>query len=197
MVTLQRDSCDRYESCGPYGNCYADDPNCRCLRGFTPKSPESWRLIDWSDGCVRKRGLDCQNGDGFVKYDRMKLPDNSHLVTNRNFSLSLEECEAECLKNCSCMAYTKIDIHGNGGDCVMWFGDLVDMKYFPNGGSNLYIRMAQAELGMHCQLIGTKNTHTYSNEPLYGNNLLFALIDFSRKLSHILYFYDIPRIIIH
>ncbi|KAK6283668.1 hypothetical protein POUND7_002620, partial [Theobroma cacao] len=76
----------------------------------------------------------------------MKLPDNSHLVTNRNFSLSLEECEAECLKNCSCMAYTKIDIHGNGGDCVMWFGDLVDMKYFPNGGSNLYIRMAQAEL---------------------------------------------------
>ncbi|XP_007025873.2 PREDICTED: G-type lectin S-receptor-like serine/threonine-protein kinase At4g27290 isoform X1 [Theobroma cacao] len=146
MVTLQRDSCDRYESCGPYGNCYADDPNCRCLRGFTPKSPESWRLIDWSDGCVRKRGLDCQNGDGFVKYDRMKLPDNSHLVTNRNFSLSLEECEAECLKNCSCMAYTKIDIHGNGGDCVMWFGDLVDMKYFPNGGSNLYIRMAQAEL---------------------------------------------------
>ncbi|XP_022716025.1 G-type lectin S-receptor-like serine/threonine-protein kinase At4g27290 isoform X2 [Durio zibethinus] len=145
MVTLQRDSCDRYESCGPYGKCYTDVPNCRCLSGFTPKSPENWRLIDWSDGCVRKRNLDCEN-DGFVKYERMKLPDNSRLVTNRNFSLSLEECEAECLKNCSCMAYTRIDIHGNGGDCVTWFGDLVDMKYFSNGGNNLYIRMARAEL---------------------------------------------------
>ncbi|XVE87895.1 hypothetical protein DITRI_Ditri19aG0025400 [Diplodiscus trichospermus] len=41
MVTLQRDSCDRYESCGPYGNCYDNDPSCRCLRGCTPKSPEN------------------------------------------------------------------------------------------------------------------------------------------------------------
>ncbi|OMO64996.1 S-locus glycoprotein [Corchorus olitorius] len=146
MVTLQRDSCDRYESCGPYGNCYADEPPCRCLSGFTPKSPENWRLIDWSDGCVRKRDLDCQKRDGFVKYKKMKLPDNSHLVTNSNFSLSPEECEARCLNNCSCMAYTIINIHGNGGDCVMWFDDLVDMKYFPNGGNDIYIRMAQAEL---------------------------------------------------
>lgn len=147
MVTLQRDNCDRYESCGPNGNCYPDDPNCRCLKGFTPKFPENWRLIDWSDGCVRQRDLDCGNKDGFVKYVRVKLPDNSHLVTNRNFSLSLEECETECFKNCSCMAYTRIDIHGNGGDCVMWFGELVDMKYFSNGGENIYVRMARAELG--------------------------------------------------
>ncbi|XP_041026336.1 G-type lectin S-receptor-like serine/threonine-protein kinase At4g27290 isoform X2 [Juglans microcarpa x Juglans regia] len=144
MVTLQRDSCDRYGTCGPYGNCYSDGPKCNCLKGFTPKSPEDWSRIIWSGGCVRRWELECENGDGFVKYGGMKLPDHSHLVESRN--LSLEVCEAECLRNCSCMAFTLIDIHGNGGDCVMWFGDLVDMKHFPSGGDDLYIRMAKNEL---------------------------------------------------
>ncbi|EOY28493.1 S-locus lectin protein kinase family protein, putative isoform 1 [Theobroma cacao] len=143
IVSPQRDACDRYELCGSYGNCYSSDPNCRCLKGFKPKSPEDWRLIDWSGGCVRNRDLNCSNADGFVKYERMKLPDNAHLAANR--SLSLEECEAECQKNCSCMAYTRIDIHGNGRDCILWFGDLVDLRKYPEG-EDLYIRMARAEL---------------------------------------------------
>ncbi|KAF5472086.1 hypothetical protein F2P56_008828 [Juglans regia] len=144
VVNLQRDSCDRYGTCGPYGNCYNDGPSCKCLKGFTPKSPEDWSRIDWSGGCVRNWDLECENGDGFVKYGGKKLPDHSHLAASRN--LSLEECEAECSRNCSCMAFTLIDIHGNGGDCVMWFADLVDMRNFPSGGDDLYIRMAKKEL---------------------------------------------------
>ena len=145
LVVLQRDSCDRYGMCGACGNCYTDDPSCKCLKGFTPKSPQDWARIDWSGGCVRKWDLDCKNGDGFVKYGGLKLPDNSHLAASRN--LSLEQCKAECLRNCSCMAFTIIDIHGNGGDCVLWFSDLVDMRNFPSGGNDLYIRMAKEELG--------------------------------------------------
>ena len=144
MVTLQRDSCDSYMVCGPYGNCY-DGPKCECLNGFRPKSPDDWARVDWSGGCVRKWELDCGNGDGFVKYGGMKLPDNSHLAASRN--LSLEECKSVCLGNCSCMAFTMIDIHGNGGDCVLWFDDLLDMRDFSGGGDDLYIRMAKEELG--------------------------------------------------
>lgn len=144
-VTLQRDNCDRYGMCGPYGNCYSGDPNCRCMKGFSPSSPQSWDMLDWSGGCSRKRELDCNKGDGFVKYKSMKLPDYSQLWGNG--SLSPEDCRANCLRNCSCMAYTIIDIHGNGGDCVVWFKDLMDMKDYSEGGEDLYIRMAKSEIG--------------------------------------------------
>lgn len=155
FVTLQGDSCDTYGVCGPYGSCNTY-PNCKCLNGFRPKSPKEWERFVWSGGCERKWELNCGNGDGFVKFKSLKLPDNSYLSVNR--TLSHEECEAECLKNCSCTAYTRLDIHGNGGNCVMWSGDLVDMKNFPNGGEELYIRMAQAELSMYYQLIFVKDS---------------------------------------
>ncbi|KAI4368189.1 hypothetical protein MLD38_016775 [Melastoma candidum] len=144
IVTLQRDNCDRYDICGPYGSCYSSSPNCRCLSGFTPTSPQNWNSLDWTDGCMRKFALNCSNNDGFVKYEGLKLPDFSYLSTNR--SLSLKECQIICRQNCSCTAYTIIDIHGNGGDCVLWSGQLFDMKNYPDGGDVLYIRMARAEL---------------------------------------------------
>ena len=145
IVNLQGDACDRYETCGPYGICDSY-PNCKCLKGFEPKSPQDWERFDSSSGCVRKWEVSCGNGDGFVKYMGLKLPDNSFLAANR--TMSLEECEAECLKNCSCMAFSRLDIHGNGGNCVMWSGDLLDMKKFPDGDEELYIRMAREELSM-------------------------------------------------
>lgn len=146
VVTLQRDDCDRYSMCGPYGSCYSSNPNCICLDGFTPTSQQNWNSLDRTEGCMRKFALNCSNNDGFVKYNGLKLPDFSHLSADRN--LSLKECEMECGRNCSCTAYTVIDIHGSGGDCVMWYGQLVDMKNYPNGGDVLYVRMARAELGI-------------------------------------------------
>ncbi|KAK3023713.1 hypothetical protein RJ639_042723, partial [Escallonia herrerae] len=145
MVTLNRDYCDSYGMCGPYGNCYSDDPNCRCIDGFTPTSPQDWKLVDWKDGCTRKYELNCSNRDGFVRYTGLKLPDNSTVWPN--FSQSPETCRAECLRTCGCMAYANIDVHGNGSRCVVWLGQLIDMRSFPNGGEELYIRMAHAELG--------------------------------------------------
>ncbi|XP_030528919.1 G-type lectin S-receptor-like serine/threonine-protein kinase At4g27290 [Rhodamnia argentea] len=142
LVTLQRDYCDTYGICGPYGTCYdSSDGNCRCLKGFRKNDTNP---LDWTGGCSRTWGLSCGNGEGFVKYKGLKLPDNSRL--SGNTSSSLEECETECLKNCSCMAFTRVDVHGNGGDCLLWFVDLVDMKNYPSGGDVLYIRMARAEI---------------------------------------------------
>ena len=143
LVNLQSNACDNYGFCGPYGSCYTY-PTCKCLKGFQPKSPDEWKRL----GCERKWNLSCGNGDGFVKYKSLKLPDKSYLGTNR--SLSAKECEAECLRNCSCTAYAWLSIHNNGGNCVMWLGELVDLRNYPDG-EDLYIRMARQELGMYNQ----------------------------------------------
>lgn len=60
ILPLQSDNYDRYGVCGPYGICYRDDPNCRCLNGFAPKSPLEWNLMDWSGGCIRKWDIEMQ-----------------------------------------------------------------------------------------------------------------------------------------
>ncbi|KAM7500876.1 hypothetical protein LguiA_025290 [Lonicera macranthoides] len=142
MVTLNREYCDRYGLCGTYGNCFTDDPNCRCLKGFTPNLPSDWRIFDSKGGCKRNHELNCSNGDGFVKFVGLKLPDNATVWPN----YSNEECRMECLKNCGCMAHASVNVHANGSQCVVWLDDLIDIRYIPNGGEDLYIRMARAEL---------------------------------------------------
>ncbi|KAH7522705.1 hypothetical protein FEM48_Zijuj07G0166900 [Ziziphus jujuba var. spinosa] len=36
---------------------------------------------------------------------------------------------------------------GGGGGCAMWFGDLIDIRAFQDGGQDLYVRMHASELG--------------------------------------------------
>ncbi|KAL2495222.1 Protein kinase domain-containing protein [Forsythia ovata] len=79
MVTVNKDICDRYISCGPYGIFYADDPGCQCLEGFVASSPNDWCGMDCGDGYRRNYALNCCNGDGFVKYKGQKLLDNFSL----------------------------------------------------------------------------------------------------------------------
>ncbi|KAM0064939.1 putative protein kinase RLK-Pelle-DLSV family [Helianthus debilis subsp. tardiflorus] len=141
VVTFNSDPCDNYAYCGNYGICYSLS-SCKCLSGFTPDSPRDWGLFSYSGGCRRKHELSCGHGDGFVKYGTLKLPDNPIVWGNDTD----HECEAKCLKNCSCMAYANVDVYGNGSRCVVWIGDLVDMKNFPDGREQIYIRMAHAEL---------------------------------------------------
>ncbi len=101
--------------------------------------------MDWSQGCVHNKPLSCHK-DGFVKFVDIKLPDTTYSWVNE--SMGLKECSAKRLNNCSCMAYTNSDIRKSGSGCVMWFGDLVDIRQFPSGGQELYIRMSGSELGM-------------------------------------------------
>ncbi|XP_064963200.1 receptor-like serine/threonine-protein kinase SD1-8 [Musa acuminata AAA Group] len=143
-----KDQCDSMSPCGPNGVCYPSDwPMCHCLKGFRPKDPSNWDLRDGSDGCVRKTALDCRNGtDGFVTLNGAMIPDTSSSVVD--WSLSLEQCRARCLRNCSCTAYASANISGSESGCIMWTTDLTDLGVVSSGsGQDLYVRLAAADLG--------------------------------------------------
>ncbi|KAI8557684.1 hypothetical protein RHMOL_Rhmol04G0029000 [Rhododendron molle] len=148
MASVPKTSCDRYASCGSYGSCSINNsPVCGCLDKFVPKNPKERKLHDWSNGCVRRTPLSCQQEggeDGFVKYSRVKLPDTRNSSFDRR--MSLEECQRTCLGNCSCTAYANLDIRETGSGCLLWFGDLIDIKEFTEGGGqDIYVRMASSE----------------------------------------------------
>lgn len=141
------DNCDAYGLCHGYGICnIANSPVCSCLDKFVPKSPDDWQATDWSSGCVRRIPLNCQKGDGFLKYSGIKLPDTRW--SWYNYNMTLKECEKICLKNCSCMAYSNTDVRGKGSGCLLWFDDLIDITKLSGSGQDIYIRMASSELGM-------------------------------------------------
>ncbi|XP_028117210.1 G-type lectin S-receptor-like serine/threonine-protein kinase At1g11410 [Camellia sinensis] len=146
FMSAPKEPCDFYGRCGPYGNC---DPNngekfdCTCLPGYEPRSARDCYLEDGSAGCRRKRGGTismCNNGEGFVKVARVKVPDTSE-VAHSDVNLSKEVCEDKCLRNCSCSAYIS-----DGGICITWYGNLMDTRVFSNGGSDLYVRVDAVEL---------------------------------------------------
>nr|XP_011461133.1 PREDICTED: G-type lectin S-receptor-like serine/threonine-protein kinase At4g27290 isoform X2 [Fragaria vesca subsp. vesca] len=148
MYTLQNDRCDNYGECGANGICKVDrTPICECLQGFVPKSHQEWEVLNWSSGCKRETPLDCQKEEGFLKFQNIKLPDLLDFSVNN--SMNIKECEAECLKDCSCVAYAKSNMSTGGIGCLMWFGELIDMREFIDevNDQDLYIRMPASELG--------------------------------------------------
>jgi hypothetical protein len=137
------DACDSYGKCGPYGDCNpytVSGFNCTCFPGYEPNSPQNWDIRDGSGGCKRQEGSPsmCNNGEGFVKMENVKVPDTSAIKLDK--SLGLEACEKECLSNCSCSAYAIADVRNGGSGCMTWYGDLMDTKQFTEGGEALYIR---------------------------------------------------------
>ncbi|XP_051125415.1 G-type lectin S-receptor-like serine/threonine-protein kinase At4g27290 isoform X2 [Andrographis paniculata] len=144
-ASVPRDYCDNYALCGANGVCrIGDSPVCQCLEGFEPKSALSWNAMDWTDGCVRKEPLNC-NKDDFIKFSGLKLPDTTNSWVNR--TMNLRECREACSKNCSCMAFTNSNISKPGSGCVLWFGGLIDVRQFSDGGQDLYIRMRASSRG--------------------------------------------------
>ncbi|GMJ05178.1 hypothetical protein like AT4G27290 [Hibiscus trionum] len=141
------DYCDRYGLCGPNGNCdYNKLPVCQCLTGFSPKWPERWNSSEYSGGCIHSKPLNCQRGDEFITISRVKSPAISNPWVHK--TINLKECKAECSRNCSCMAYTNLDLTRGGSVCAMWFGDLVDIKQLQSDsdGMDLYIRVSASEI---------------------------------------------------
>ncbi|KAF8396339.1 hypothetical protein HHK36_017955 [Tetracentron sinense] len=130
------DRCDDYALCGPYGYC-SGALECECLPGFEPKS-------DGSVGCVRKRGSRCGKGEGFLKLVRMKLPDIS--MSRVDESLSPQDCQKQCLTNCSCTAYTTSADIGGSSRCVAWYGELMDIRDSRDEEQYLYLRVDAIEL---------------------------------------------------
>ncbi|KAE8686263.1 G-type lectin S-receptor-like serine/threonine-protein kinase [Hibiscus syriacus] len=148
-LTIPKEQCDFYGHCGPNGYCnpYVGDFECTCFPGFEPKSGEGWIVRDRTGGCVRKRGVSmCGNGEGFVKFPHAKVPDTAAdaLV---DMSIGLKQCEEECLRNCSCIAYASANSETNGGvGCLTWHGDLMDARAYTETGQDLYIRVDKNDL---------------------------------------------------
>ncbi|KAF8390862.1 hypothetical protein HHK36_023161 [Tetracentron sinense] len=139
IMVLQKDTCDVYGICGAYSTCnISNSPVCKCLNGFTPRSPHDYIAPNWSGGCVPISPRKCGSEEGFRNFTEMKLPDTSSF----NRDMGSIECEEACLNNCSCVAYAKTGISG----CVFWFGDLLDIRDYGEGGLELYIRIAASEL---------------------------------------------------
>ena len=144
IATIQQDQCDAYNLCGPYGICNINsNPICKCPSGFRPSLEQDWERFDWAGGCVAKVALNCSVPQGFRRFRRMKLPDSSLFLVNKTATNQVV-CRDACLRNCSCSAYAKTEASG----CVAWFGDLLDIKEYNEGGQDLYIRMDASQLGM-------------------------------------------------
>ncbi|KAL5077765.1 hypothetical protein RYX36_016749 [Vicia faba] len=150
---LPQDSCDEYNVCGDNGLCALNEsPMCQCLDGFKPKSAQQWNAMNWRQGCVRNGNWSCgvKDRDGFKRIAGVKLPDTGHSWIDEK--MTLKDCKAKCLENCSCSAYSSLDSSGAGSGCSIWFGALADLR-ISQTGQDLYVRIDVSD-------IGDKNGHT-------------------------------------
>ncbi|CAK9181283.1 unnamed protein product [Ilex paraguariensis] len=104
-------------------------------------------------------------------FSRLKLPDTSYFLVNKT-AVNPVECKEACLSNCSCVAYAKTEVSG----CVVWFGDLLDIRVYNEGGQDLYIRMAASELGSSNK---SKRTAVIASVSVVSGIILLGLISWS------------------
>lgn len=75
MYSNPDDPSDSYGQCGVNDICKINkSPICECLTGFAQKSQEKWKVLDASDGCMRRMSLGCHGGEVFVKVAGVKFP---------------------------------------------------------------------------------------------------------------------------
>ncbi|KAM7498789.1 hypothetical protein LguiA_023203 [Lonicera macranthoides] len=143
--SIEIDVCDNYAFCGEFSSCNIDNtPQCGCLKGFVPK--KEWEAQDWTHGCARKTvlNLDCKTGVSFYKYSGIKLPDTQSSWFDR--TMPLEDCKLACLNNCTCTAYTSLNISNGGSGCLVWFGELFNIREYPENGQTIYLRIASSDM---------------------------------------------------
>ncbi|KAG0481481.1 hypothetical protein HPP92_012339 [Vanilla planifolia] len=141
------DSCDFLLACGVNGVCNGtgNSSGCHCLEGRDPKDPVRWRRGDWSDGCVNREAVNCATNstDEFTVVQGAKLPDTEAATVD--MSLGVDNCRERCLRNCSCTAYAIADLSLGGNGCIMWTGDIKDLRVYNNGGQDLYLRVPRVD----------------------------------------------------
>ena len=81
--------------------------------------------------------------DEFFRIRTVKVPDFPQWYSA---AASLQECQVECLNNCSCTAVAYLD---GGFGCMLWSVSLIDVQEFSSGGADLYVRLAYSEFGNH------------------------------------------------
>ncbi|ESR65287.1 hypothetical protein CICLE_v10007779mg [Citrus x clementina] len=137
LFSIPDDYCGKYGYCGANTICGPDQkPMCQCLEGFRLKSQFNQT---GPIKCERSHSSECIKGDQFIKLDNIKAPD--FIEVSLNQSMNLQQCAAECLKNCTCKAYANSNVT-EGSGCLMWFGELLDasrpIRNFT--GQSVYLR---------------------------------------------------------
>ncbi|KAJ4729941.1 S-locus lectin protein kinase family protein [Melia azedarach] len=159
-----RDNCSVLQFCGTFGSCNSNyKPECKCLPGFQPVSPENWNSGEFSGGCNRKSALSCGREDIFFRLKRMKVkgPDSRTQLTNET------ECMMECRNTCQCQAFsfqesnsaTRDNPSGTPGNCWIWTDNLNDLREnSADGGLDLHVRVAASDIEStkrNCDICGT------------------------------------------
>ncbi|KAL6840321.1 hypothetical protein ACP4OV_030131 [Aristida adscensionis] len=145
FFTQPKAKCSVYGVCGENSNCNENAASsCSCLKGFSEKYPNNWKLDDHTGGCMRNLPLQCgNNGSVKTKQDRfyvitsVKLPDNADIID----ATGVRACELTCLNNCSCVAYS------HNGTCLVWYNHLMNLQDNIGGSTDsIFIRLAASEL---------------------------------------------------
>nr|GEZ48145.1 G-type lectin S-receptor-like serine/threonine-protein kinase At4g27290 [Tanacetum cinerariifolium] len=85
------DSCSSFEIYGAYGSCNIIKHPPYSMEGFESKFPQEWESFDCSNGCQRKKRLDCESEYGFREVSGVKLPEtrrSRHTTVNSHKKMS-------------------------------------------------------------------------------------------------------------
>lgn len=77
----------------------------------------------------------------------MKLPETTTAIVDKSIGVK-EECFERCKKDCNCTAFANADIRNGWSGCVLWTGELMDIRNYVEEGQELYVRLAAADLGL-------------------------------------------------
>ncbi|KAJ6745064.1 S-LOCUS LECTIN KINASE FAMILY PROTEIN [Salix purpurea] len=145
-----RDNCSVSNACGNFGSCNLNNMlACRCLPGFKPASPESWRNGSFSGGCSRSSAV-CGKNDTFLRLKMMRVGQQNHKFKVENDT----KCREECLNQCSCQAYSFVkggvnkrrDRQPGINMCLIWTDVLQDLQEeYSYSGPDLFVRVSIAD----------------------------------------------------
>ncbi|KAJ8446135.1 hypothetical protein Cgig2_000932 [Carnegiea gigantea] len=105
------------------------DPDLTSEYRFVFNSTETYYVCNLINTSVIAMDRILSTDKGFVKYSNVKLPDTRNAWYNT--TMNLDECQRQCLRNCSCVAYANLyaslKADGESG-CLLWFDTLTDVK---------------------------------------------------------------------
>lgn len=81
----------------------------------------------------------------FLRYYGIKLPDTMHSQYNK--TMTLEECRKVYTRNCSCAAYSSLDVSDGDKGCLLWYGELIDIRKLSERGLDIFMKMDPLEQG--------------------------------------------------
>ncbi|KAF3444107.1 hypothetical protein FNV43_RR13797 [Rhamnella rubrinervis] len=104
-------------------------------------------VMDFTDGCLRKTPLQCNNGGFKIKFvviSSTRFPLNSQPLITNNIN-TIEGCESACIRNCSCTAFAYEIDHGT---CLIWSGELINPRLLSTENEirkSIHIRVAASD----------------------------------------------------